>query len=56
VTRLADEARTAVQTDADDARIASLQSDLEAALRELMQAAPQAAPEARPRPVPGTRT
>jgi len=46
VTKLADEARTAVQTDADDARIASLQSDLETALRELMQAAPQAGTDA----------
>ena len=43
VTALADEARNAVQTDADDAKIAQLQTDLETALRELMQAAPQAA-------------
>ena len=39
VSKLADEAKTAVQTDADDAKIASLQADLETALRELMQAA-----------------
>jgi molecular chaperone DnaK len=43
VTALADEARNAVQTDADDAKIAQLQTDLETALRELMQAAPPAA-------------
>jgi molecular chaperone DnaK len=42
VQKLADEAKEAVQTDADEARIAQLQTDLENALRELMQAAPQA--------------
>ncbi len=42
VTALATEAKDAVQTDADDAKIAQLQSDLETALRELMQAAPPA--------------
>ncbi len=42
VTALADEAKNAIQTDADDAKIAQLQSDLETALRELMQAAPPA--------------
>jgi hypothetical protein len=42
VQKLADEAREAVQADADEARIAQLQTDLENALRELMQAAPQA--------------
>jgi molecular chaperone DnaK len=40
--KLADEAREAVQADADEARIAQLQTDLENALRELMQTAPQA--------------
>jgi molecular chaperone DnaK len=42
VTKLADEARSAVQGDADEAKIAQLQSDLETALRELMQAVPPA--------------
>jgi molecular chaperone DnaK len=42
VTTLADEAKNAIQTDADDAKIAQLQGDLETALRELMQAMPQA--------------
>ncbi len=42
VQKLAEEAKEAVQTDADEARIAQLQTDLENALRELMQAAPQA--------------
>jgi molecular chaperone DnaK len=42
VTKLADEAKAAVQSDADDERVKSLRTDLENALRELMQAAPQA--------------
>jgi molecular chaperone DnaK len=42
VTALADEAKSAIQTDADDAKIAQLQTDLETALRELMQAVPPA--------------
>ncbi len=42
VTALASEAKDAVQSDADDAKIAQLQTDLETALRELMQAAPPA--------------
>jgi molecular chaperone DnaK len=42
VQKLADEAKEAVQADADESRIAQLQTDLENALRELMQASPQA--------------
>ncbi|MBB6100041.1 molecular chaperone DnaK [Deinobacterium chartae] len=41
VSKLADEAKQAVESDADNARLQSLTTDLEAALRELMQAAPQ---------------
>ena len=39
VSKLADDAKQAVQTDADDAHIETLQKDLETALRDLMQAA-----------------
>jgi molecular chaperone DnaK len=45
VQKLADEAKDAIQAD-DDTKIESLQSSLEAALRELMQAAPQAGTDA----------